>query len=325
MSRYAWAATLPGVQSKHVYPALGDTPIARFADGQEGVISRGQLFDLGYTRHAIQTRLETGRLHRRYRGVYTVGHTRLSLRGEWIAAVLACGPGAVLSHAAAAALHDLRRVPSGPIDVSAPSRHRTPGIRCHFVRGGLEPGSVTVVDRILITSVERTRLDQAAALSPQRLRSMLEQSERLRALDGRRLEAVIAASPGHGGIARLRAALAEMSDEPPWTQSVTEQMFLELIRAAGLPEPSTNVVIEGELVDAVWQEHRLIVEIDGWDVHRTRRSFERDRQRDAKLVLHGWRIVRLTRRRLLDDSGGVVALLWGLLQASSGARAASPR
>lgn len=313
------------MQSKHPYPALGDTPIARVADDQEGVISRAQLFDLRYTRHAIQTRLETGRLHRRYRGVYTVGHTRLSFRGEWMAAVLACGPGAVLSHAAAAALHDLRRVPGGPIDVTAPSRHRIPGIRCHFLRGGLPPGSATVVDRIPVTTIERTVLDQAAVLPLQRLRSMLEQAERVRTLDGRRLETVIALSPRHCGIARLRAALAEMSDEPPWTQSGTEQMFLELIRSAGLPEPSTNVLIAGELVDAVWHEHRLIVEIDGWNVHRTRRSFEEDRRRDAKLVLGGWRIVRLTRRRLLGDADGVVALLWGLLQSSSGARTSKRR
>src|SRR6202000_2683010 len=122
----------------------------------------------GYSRTRIQRRIKKQRLHRLHRGVYAVGHPRLRAEGRWMAAVLACGPGAVLSHRDAAALHDLRRIGSGHIDVTAPSRHSLPGIRCHFVRAP-NAEEATVIDGIPVTTLARTYVDIAGGLTRERL------------------------------------------------------------------------------------------------------------------------------------------------------------
>jgi very-short-patch-repair endonuclease len=142
---------------------------------------------------------------------------------------------------------------------------------------------------------------------------MLEEVERRELLDGRLLEAQLDRGKGRRGTAALRRAVGATRGAARWTQSTLERGFLELIRAAGLPEPQTNALVDGELVDAFWPEHNLIVEIDGWPYHRTRQSFEDDRRKDAKHTLAGRRTLRLTGTRIEHEPGRLVADLTMLL------------
>jgi hypothetical protein len=294
------------------YAAPDDARLVRLAERQHGVVSGAQLVALGYSRHMVQTLLRRQRLHRLYPGVYAVGHTRLSVRGRWMAAVLACREGAVLSHRAGAALHGLRQIPSGAIDVTAPSRRQLPGIRCHGTRAPLDPADITIADEIPVTSIPRLLLDLAETFSEQQLLSTLEAAERQDKLDLLACEALLARSPGRHGTRPLQRVLAGLREQP-WTQSELECAFLALTRQAGLPEPALNVLVEGVLVDAVFPEQRLVVEIDGWSWHRTRRRFEDDRRRDIKLQIAGYRVARFTYQRIMHEPQAVARELELLL------------
>jgi very-short-patch-repair endonuclease len=174
----------------------------------------------------------------------------------------------------------------------------------------------TTIDAIPVTSLYRTLLDQAATLSPQRLRSTLEAAQRRDLLDDRSLAAFLARSNGHWGYGPLSHAIRQLTDEAPWTQSELERRFLELIRAAGLPEPQCNVVVAGVVVDFYWPRQRLVVEIDGYRFHKTRRSFEDDRRKDVKLQLAGCRPVRITYQRIRYEPRALIADLARLLGSS---------
>jgi predicted transcriptional regulator of viral defense system/very-short-patch-repair endonuclease len=284
------------------------------ATRQHGVVAVRQLEALGITAKVARDRAAAGRLHRIHRGVYAVGHPRLTIEGRWMAAVLACGDGAVLSHRDALSLHDLRAPPSGPTDVTVVSRgRRSPrNIRIHCVRA-LDPRDTTVRDGIPVTTVARTVLDFADTAHRQAIRLVLEACERRDALDGRALDALLARSNGRRGAQRVRDALAEMTGPAPWTQSHLERRFLALVREAGLPEPQANVVLSGELVDFYWPQARLAVELDGWRFHKTRAQFEDDRRRDAKLTLLDIAVIRLTDRRLTAGASRTAAELRALL------------
>ena len=186
------------------------------------------------------------------------------------------------------------------------------GIRYHWARA-LHPRDCTIVDGIPVTTVARTCLDLAELLSPARLIDLLEAGQRQDKLDIRAVEAVIARNPGRHGIRPLTTAIAELSDDPPLLQSELERAFRALIRDHGLPEPQYNVYVEDELVDAVWPEHRLVVEVDGWNYHRTKRSFGNDRRRDRKLLRAHWRAARFTGAEVTYQSEGVAAELSELL------------
>jgi very-short-patch-repair endonuclease len=256
---------------------------------QHGVVALWQLEALDVSRWSVQRRAAAGLMPRVHRGVYALGHAQLSLRGRWMAAVLACGPEALLSHAAAAALLDLHPTPSGPIDVTAPGKRRHPGIRCHTARHPLELIRATV-DAIPVTTLERTILDQAQTLAEQRLRTTLERIEYRGLLRADRF----AEHSGHRGLKPVMAALSTLTDDAPWTQSELERRFLELIRSAHLPEPQVNVTVAGHVVDFFWPEHRLIVEVDGYAWHNSKRSFEADRHKTVTLTLPGFRVVHIT-------------------------------
>jgi very-short-patch-repair endonuclease len=277
------------------------------------VVSVWQLRSLGYGRSAVDRLVAKGHLHRLYLGVYAVGHTRLTLRGRWMAAVLACGPGAVLSHRAALTLWELGRAGSGPIDVTIPGRGRRgpKSIRSHLTRA-LDPADTTVRDGIPVTSAERALLDFAETASAQRLRRALETGERLELIDGRALQALMARSHGRRGLRPLAEALAAMAaanGSAPWTQSELEDRFLALIREAKLPEPQCNVMVEGYLVDCWWPAQRVAAEIDGFEFHKTREMFERDRTEDTVMQVAGINVLRPTQRRIEDEPK---ALLTGL-------------
>jgi very-short-patch-repair endonuclease len=287
---------------------LSTARLGALAARQHEVFAVWQLKPTGVTDRAVQRRADAGLLRRLYHGVYTGVQAKLSLRGGWMAAVLACGPDALLSHRAAAALWDLHSVPSGPIDVTAPTMHRHPGVRSHTTNCPLGLIRATV-DAIPVTTLERTVLDQARALGPQRLRTTLEQLQHRGLLSPARFDN----HRFHRSFRAVSDAMAQLTDQAPWTQSELERRFLELIRDAGLPDPQTNVTVAGLVVDFCWLEQRLIVEIDGYAWHSSRRSFEVDRQRDVKLTLAGYRVIRITYARIVHDTARLLAELRGLI------------
>jgi very-short-patch-repair endonuclease len=292
------------------------TRLERLARRQHGVVSWEQLRALGYTTQVVRRMVAKGWLHRLSRGVYAVGHTRLTLRGRYVAAVLACGEGAVLSHGDAAALHNLSRAPAGDIHVTAPQQRRLPGVRCHRART-LDPGDITIIDAIPVTTVARTLLDRAEQLSAQRLRTLLETALRQQVFDLVAIQATIARNPGRHGIAPLTEALSRLTDVAPWTQSELERAMLELIRDAGLPEPQVNVVVDGDVVDFFWPHHNLVVEVDGWDTHRGRAAFTADRRRDANHTTAGRRVARFVHDDVANRAPTVSAQLSAMLAEAS--------
>jgi very-short-patch-repair endonuclease len=300
----AWDET-PEIPGKH--PA--DRKIAALAKRQHGVIAHRQLVALGLGRGAIEHRISIGRLHRIHRGVYAVGHSSLSRKGIWMAAVLASGPGATLSHRSAAALWGLRR-DWWKTDVTVRSDRRSRRfITVHRTR--LDPAEITVVDGIPVTTVARTLFDLASVLDRDQVIRAIEESERRQLFDLRAVEAVLARAGRRAGTAALRAALAGYRDPAP-IRSDLERDFLALVRDTELPEPRINVLVEGFEVDAFWPRSKLVVELDGRGFHSSPRAFEADRARDAALQRAGYRVIRITHRRLHTDPRGVVELIGDL-------------
>lgn len=299
------------------HPPL-DRAVARLATRQHGVLSARQLYELGLTKQVVYDRARRGHLHRLYLGVYAVGHRRLTRKGRWMAAVLASGPNAVLSHGAALALWDLQSHAPGPIDVTAPARgRRSPdGIRLHCVRA-LDAADRTTIDAIPVTTVARTLLDYAETSSDSQLRHALEAAERRDLLDAHQIADVLARGTGRRGAKALRTAIEAHTGEAPWTRSKLERDVLTLVRAAGLPEPHCNVMLHGELVDFYWPQHKLVLEADSWLFHRTRAQFEKDRRRDAILQVAGIRVLRVTQQRIEHEPGRVAADLWALIKAAA--------
>ena len=288
--------------------------IARLADEQHGVVSLAQLTGLGLSAGAVRARAAAGRLHRVYRGVYAVGRARLEVRGRRMAAVLACGPGAVLSHRTAADALGLLPRASARIEISVPSRvpRRHPGLLVHRA-AALQPDDCTTVDGIPCTTVARTLLDLAAVVGAAELARAIEAAEKRRIFDGRDIAAALERAPGQPGAGRLHTALASYTGEPPPTREEFERRAHELFVRAGLPRPRVNALIDvaGEQfeVDFHWPDRRLIVEADSWEHHKTRAAFERDRRRDQLLTAAGWTVIRVTWRQLTQTPHQVIAAL----------------
>jgi len=232
-----------------------------------------------------------------------------------MAAVLACGPGAVLSHRAAAALWGIRATARSAIDVTAARGNRQrPGITVHRVRR-LGEEDCTRHDRIPVTTIPRTLLDLAEVVRPRELERAFEEAERLRLLDVRAVERLLERRPGRRGLKQMRKLLTDSTGPPPATRSELERLFIDVCEDAGLPRPTVNAVIAELEVDVVWTDRRLVVELDGHAFHRTRAAFERDRVRDAALQVAGYRVLRITHRRLVHDPAGVAETVRALLAA----------
>lgn len=275
-----------------------DGRIAALAARQHGVVAARQLKALGLARQTIADRIATGRLHRVHRGVYAVGHPVLSAHGRWMAAVLACGPRAALSHRSAGALWGVRPNAARRPDVSVPrSGGKRPGVRVHRPRS-LSPDEVTTCHRIPVTTPARTVLDLAAMLPRPDLERLLDQVEIEALTDYPALRAIAAANPGHNGAAKLRHALDHHDAGTALTKSDLERLFLKICGDHGLPTPLVNQYVDQDQVDFLFPAQRLIVEADSWKYHRTRDRFERDRRRDAAHTLAGYRTLRFTDRDL---------------------------
>jgi Protein of unknown function (DUF559) len=289
--------------------------IADLADRQHGVIAHWQLMALGLGRGAIRRRLENFRLQRVYPGVYAVGRGRLTIRGHWMAAVLACGEDALLSNGSGAALWDLLPVKGMRVHVTVPRRGvREPrGLTVHTTLH-LPPSERTIRDNVPVTSVARTLLDLAES-DPERLPRAWNNAARRRLLDLRAVAATCENGRGRRGLKHLLPLLEDRTRVIPDTRRELEARFFDLCRAFDLPPPACNVLVEGYLVDAFWPKQRVVVELDSWEFHHDRGAFERDRERDGTLQAAGYRVVLITWRRLTEDTAAVARLIRTLLAA----------
>ena len=282
---------------------------ARFAEAQHGLATRWDLLGAGVSRKVIDRGVRRW-LHPIHDGVYAVGHTALAREARLLAAVLACGPGAVLAGESAAVSWGLLPWRDGTIHVlRTGARRRSPaGIVLHHTTA-LARADVRVRDRIPVTAPERTLLDLAATGSPGDLRAALREA-RIRRLV--MPEALLARAAGRPGARHLRAALG---DEPHRTRSEAERELLRLLRRAEIPAPETNVRVGRYEVDALWRAERLAVEVDGYRFHGSREAFERDRLRDAHLQSAGLRVLRITWNQLTKRPEATAARIATLLTA----------
>jgi Transcriptional regulator, AbiEi antitoxin/Protein of unknown function (DUF559) len=282
------------MERKSAQPSLGE-----LARRQWGVLTLAQLTEFGLRDRGVSDWVRDGRLHRLYRGIYAYGHDRLRVEGRWLAAVMACGPGAVLSHRSAGALCELRQSNSAFIDVTVPSRNgriRRAGIRVHR-SGRLAPEEVTVRSGIPVTTVARTLLDLADVIDHQALRRAITEAEYRGLFDHASLIAVVQNNPGRRGAKLMRAAEAAGHR----TRSPLEDRFLAFIDRWGVEEAESNAWLEGYEVDFLWRRIGLVVEFDGGAEHGTRHAVNADRLRDRVLWRRGIRTMRLTSEALRDE------------------------
>lgn len=268
--------------------------LARLAERQHGVVSIRQLETrLGYSRWAVQREVEVGRLHRIHRGVYAVGHARISTHGRCLAAVLGCGPRAVLSHRSAAWLWGIWRHGPYPLAATGP-QPRKPRLPVRLHRSTiLTEADRALVENVPVTALPRTLLDCATEFPLSRLRRMLERAEELRLFDLGPIEELLERSGRHKGRKPLRLAIG-LYRPVSFTRSGFETRFLEAVLAAGLSQPRTNFAEAGFELDVYWPEQRFAVELDTYETHGTNAAFERDRLRDEDLALADIELMRVT-------------------------------
>lgn len=279
--------------------------LARIAERQHGVLSRAQLITLGFDDHWIGRAVINGRLHRVHAGVYAVGHPRLTQRGRWMAAVLAGGEGALLSHFSAGLLWKIldRDVDLIHVLVAGACAHRRPGLAMHRTRD-LHSEHRHEIDGIPVTSLHRTLLDLAAVMPAERLRFAVEGADRLPRkdrLDVPSLVRLCDATTGRPGPGTLRRIALEQRGPIHRTKSPPERTFLRRWMRRGLPEPEVNVWLNGYEVDLLWRQEHLIVEVDSYGFHRKWPQIQRDRRRDANQKVGGYDTLRYTEDRVIEE------------------------
>jgi very-short-patch-repair endonuclease len=282
--------------------------LARIAAGQHGVVSRAQVLALGVGSSYVTRLLAGGRLHLLHRGVYAVGHRGITERGRWTAAVLAAGEGAVLSHISAGLLWGIIDLDTVLIHVLVPGRGtlRRPGIVIHRTR---DLPTMHRIERygIPVTNVDRTLLDLAAMLPPDRLGYAVEAAGRFGRLELPALVALCDASPGRRGAGTLRRIALGVPSALRRTKSPPETAFLRLCAGHELPEPLVNTILCGYEVDFLWPGPRLVVEVDTYTYHRSWAQRQRDLERDADLKTRGYDVLRFSRERIERDGPTVAA------------------
>lgn len=293
-----------------------DRMIGELATRQHGVVARRQLTGLGIGRGAIEGRLTRGQLHSVHRGVYAVGHRRLSAEGRWLAAVLATGEDAVLSHRSAGQLWGLLPRSTAHPEVTCRRAWRSRS-RLRVRRASLAEDETTTVDGIRVTSPARTQLDLAAISTRRQMERILNEAEVLGLTDRLSLPMLLERYPRRRGSALLRELLADDETLRGVTREELEKRFDVFVEERGLPRPRLNadIAVGGRFfrADCLWPERRLIVELDGRASHGTRRAFEKDRERDRLLLADGWRVVRVTWFQLRDEPAVLAADLRRIL------------
>ena len=288
------------------------------AAAQHQVIKLAQLLDCGLTASGVRDRVAAQLLFRQYEQVYAAGRSDLTQRGHWMAAVLACGDDAVLSHASAAALHGIRSSAAATIDITVrrPSSLHHAGIRLHR-RATFTAADVTVVDGIPVTSLARTLLDLASRFSDSVVERAGEQAVVLELFDLRAVSELLGRSKGQRGIRRLRRVLelGDLGENVP--ASGLEVRYRELCRRAGLPTPEINRYLllgdEYHKVDFLWRRERVVIETDGGRYHASGWQRARDERRDQLLTKHGFAHARLPDELVDDHPDEAIAIARNLL------------
>jgi predicted transcriptional regulator of viral defense system len=300
-------------------PRSRERALAVRAAAQHGVVAYGDLLDLGFSSDQIQRMADAHRLHRVHRGVYTVGHPLLSARGHWMAAVLARGPEALLSHRSGAALTGVRRTSITYVEVTVPSpRAPIDGVRT-YVNRRLAPQDRDEIDGIPCTSLARTLLDLAAILPRREIERACDEAEVQELFDLKALEDVLERSHGCRGTATLRAVLAEHRIGTTRTRRGLEERTLRLLDGAAIPRAEVNTRVfcrPGVMpeVDFLWRRERLPLETDGNQFHHTPRQIARDRRKEADLVRAGYRVLRATWDQLQQQPLSVALMVKAALE-----------
>ena len=289
-----------------------DGRVAVLATAQGGVVSLAQAVALGGTAAAVRSRRETGRWADLHRGVYAVGHLALTARGRAVAALLAGGVTAVLSHQSAAALWGL-------LDDDLAMPHVTRAGRRTSRRGALTvhgtrdlPGTeIRRRDGLPVTSPERTLIDTAEVAGGAEVARAIREARVKGLVTDESLDAALARHPARHGSATV-GSLLRLPEAAP-TRSGLERRLLGLVRDAGLAAPRVNHRVAGHECDLVWPEHLLIAEVDAYATHGDRGAFERDRAKDAELTRRGWRVVRVTADQIEHEPLRALATLAALL------------
>ena len=319
----------PGRKSD-VYGVFLDQAVAELASAQHGVFGLGQLRALGMSTRVVNRRATTGRLHRIHQTVYSlVPRELLKREGLWMAAVLACGPDAVLSHRSAAALLELRDWGWTKIEVTVPRRsaRRHEGVAVHRSTK-LTAKDVTVVNNIPRTSAARTLLDLAEVVTMRQLERSFDQAEIAEVFDLKAIQDQLARNPTRAGAKAVRGVLEThyIGKTPTWSEN--EEALLAITRPLGIPDPDTNqfVILDDGgppiRVDFVWRDQRVAIEADSRKWHLTRQRFETDRQRDQRLIAAGWTIIRTTWKQMTRGPHELRPLLLTLLSPAPGSRGA---
>lgn len=285
-----------------------DRQLWALVERQHGVVARRQLLAEGLTPAAIGWRVRTGRLHPVARGVYAVGRPRLGRHGRWMAAVLAGGAKAVLSHGSAAALWGIGDEPPGVVEISTPAgrRCRRAGIRAHR-RGVLRADELTMREGIPVTGPVRTLLDQAARLRPMQVERAVNEADKLGLIDPDALRVALERYPGTPGVAPLRRLLDRHTFR--LSDSDLELLFRPLARDAGLPAPETKAWVNGYEVDFFWPKLGIVVETDGLRYHRTPSQQTRGLKRDQEHLTVGMWPLRFSHWQVKHEPGHVRKVL----------------
>lgn len=284
--------------------------MAVLAKRQHGTVARAQLLALGLSRRAIAARIERGSLSEIFLGVYVFGARRITRKGRWMAAVLAAGDGAVLSHRSAGRLWRLLPPAVECVEVTCrPGRVvRRKGIVSR--QSVLQADEWMVWDGIPVASPFRTIFDLAAVLEMRELERAFHEAEARQVTDRVSLPVLLEQYPGRRGSKNLRKLL-DAPEPVGITRNDFEEAFVGLVDRYGLRRPRMNapLAIRGRFfeIDALWERERVAAELDSREIHGTRKKFESDRLRDRILVAEGWRTMRITWRQLHEEAEEIVA------------------
>jgi hypothetical protein len=293
--------------------------LAARATRNHGVVARRELLEIGFSSDQIERMRRSRRLHAVHRGVYAVGHGTLTRRGRWMAAVLACGPGALLSHRSCAALTGIRAWSATYIEVIVPQRRgRIDGVRA-YICPGLHEHDRHEIDGIPCTSLARTLLDLAAVLPRRGLEHACDEAEVQQLFDLKAIDELLARSHGARGSAKLRAVLAEHRIGTTRTRPGLEELTLTTLDRCGVRRAEVNARVfcrpgVTPEVDFLWRRERLILETDGNQFHHTPRQIARDRRKEADLVRAGYRVLRATWDQLEQDPRSVALMVNAALE-----------
>ena len=283
--------------------------LARIAGRQHGVVTRAQLVDAGLTPGEIKLRIASGALLREHRGVYRVGHRAPSVEARYLAAVFACGEGAVLSGRAAAHLFALLKGVAPRPEVTARNKHLIEGVVTHRARGAYDRDT-TRWRGIPVTTVATTLVDLAGAMKLDDLARVCHEAGVLHGTTPAHVESVLARHPSAPGASKLRRILR---GEVQVTLSALERRFLMLLRREGLALPQTNRPAGGRRVDCRWPELRITVELDSYQYHSSRHAWEQDRRREREARARGDEFRRYTYGDVFEDPGLMLTELRALL------------